>query len=204
MREIKYDLITDPAKFELIALPCSCYQKKDGTIPIPKGSYFEQLVEKFPNLPAEMGEGVERFGGCPAMLSAVPNSPLPTKFITFPMSPSNLRAMHPDEHIYQRLQGKFKDLSLLPGWTLVPRSDMIEFAAIKLAEIMEYHKLTKVAIPFEMFMFDREDKDDYTRVKNIMSRIVNNDVHIVSKPSEDAGGTVHGGMMQSSVSYEEE
>jgi hypothetical protein len=203
MREIRHDLINDPGKFELICLPCSCYQKKDGTIPIPKDGFLSQLVEKYPNLPAEMGRGVEKYGNCPAILSAIPNTPLPTKFITLPVSPSNLRAENPDEYVFQRLQGKFKKLSLLPGWTLIPRSDMVEFACIKLREIMHYYKLTKVAIPFEMFTLDREDKDDYARIKNIIEKIVHDDLFMVMRPLEDVQGTVHGGIVQSSVSYDE-
>jgi hypothetical protein len=204
MQEIKHDLITDPSKFELICLPCSTYQKKDGSMPVPKNSFLSQLVEKYPNLPMELGKGVEEYGGCPAVLSSIPNTPMPTKFATFPIAPPNLRAEKPDNYVYNRLKGKFKDYYLLPGWTLLPRSDMVEFASIKLKEIMVYYKLTKVAIPFDMFNFDHEDREEYTRIKNIMSRIVSNDVFIVTKPSESAEGTVHGGMVQSSVTYEEE
>jgi len=206
MREIRHNILEDPGKFELICLPCSCYQKKDGTIPVQKKerTFFTQLVELYPNLPAEMGKGVEKYGNCPAILSYVPNIKNTTKFTTFPVSPTGMRAEHPDDYVYHRLRGSFKDYALLPGWALIPRSDMVEFAAIKLAEIIKYYKLTKVAIPFEMFTLDREDKDDYTRIKNIIAGHCGEGLYIVSKPSDPSGGTVTNATVQSSVTYEDE
>lgn len=201
MQEIRFDLISDPSKFELICLPCSCYQKKDGTMPVPKEGFFSDLVKKHPNLPYEIGKGVEKYGNCPAILSAIPQTN--TKFATFPIAPTSLRAEDPDKYVFSRLKGKFKKTALLPGWTLLPRSDMVEFSCIKIQEIIRYYKLTKVAIPFEMFTLEKEDREDYTRIKTLMEKIVKDNIFMVIRPTESEQGTVHGGMVSSSVTYEE-
>ena len=203
MREIRHDIYTDPSKFQLVMIPCSCYQKKDGTAPTQKDSYLSKFVEMNPNLLSEIGKGVEEYGNCPAVLSHIEGTPFPTKFATFPVTPTGLRAENPDQYVFQRLQGKFKEYSLLPGWTLVPRSDMVEFSSIKLAEIIKYYKLTKIAIPFELFTLDREDRDDYNRIRNIMEKHLGNEVFIVTKPVESQGGTVHSGMVSSTVEFED-
>ena len=203
MQEIRSNIFTDAGKFDLICLPCSCYQKKDGTVAAPKEGFLQQLVEKCPSLLSEIGKGVEKYGNCPAMLSSIPNTPKPTKFITFPVAPSGFRAENPNDYVFQRLQGKFKEYALLPGWAIVPRSDMVEFSAIKLAEIIKYYKLKKVAVPFEMFTFDREDKDDYTRIRNIMEKYLGEEVFMVTQPQDGEVGTVQSAVT-STVTYEEE
>jgi len=205
MQEIRYNILEDPSKFELICIPCSCYQKKDGSIPVQKKekTLFGEFVEAYPNLPTEMGEGVEKYGNCPKILNSIPNLKTTTKFCTFPTSPTSLRAKNPDNYVYHRLKGKFKPYSLLPGWSILPRCDMVEFAAIKLSEIIHYYKLTKVAIPFEMFTFDREDVDHYNTIKNILTKHVKDGLFMVSKPNEPDRGTVHNTAVQSSVTYED-
>ena len=201
MREIRFDLLADPTKFELICLPCSCYQKKDGTIPAPTDGFLSQLAEKVPNLLADIGKQVEKLGNCPSIVSSIPNTG--TKFASFPVAPTSLRAENPDDYVYQRLKGEFKPFSLVPGWAIAPRSDMVEFAAIKLAEIIKYYKLTKVAIPFEMFTLDKEDQNDYTRIRNIMQAKLGDEVFVVSRPLESAEGNISSAV-SSSVTYEEE
>lgn len=204
MREIRHDILTDPSKFDLIMLPVSCYQKKDGTIPAIKDGFLEKLSEKHPNILADIGKSVETYGNCPSMIKTVADSKLPTKFATFPTVPSGLRAEHPDDYVFSRLKGKFKNYSLLPGWAIMPRIDMVEFSSIKLAEIIKYYKLTKVAIPFEMFTFDREDKSWYDKIRNMMEKYLGAEVYMVSKPTEAAEGTVYSNTVSSSVSFEEE
>ncbi len=203
MQEIRHDLVNDPGKFELICVPISCYQKKDGSVPPgPKDGILRELFEKYPNLSAEMGRGIEFYGNCPAILSHIEGTEFPTKFATFPVAPSNLRAENPTSHVFNRLHGRCKNNALLPGWMLVPRTDIVEFAAIKLAEIMKFQHLTKVAIVFEAFTFDREDKNDYNRIKEIISRHVPRNLFMVSKPHDAPTGSI-AGSVSSSVSYDD-
>jgi len=166
------------------------YQKKDGGIPVPKDGILSKFVEKYPDLPQEIGKGVEKFGNCPSIVMTVPNTRFPTKFATFPVAPTSLRAEDPDNYVFQRLKGRFKPYTLLPGWTITPRSDVIEFSSFKLREIIKYYKLTKLVIPFEMFTFDREDKDDYTRVKTIMKKYLGSEVLIATHTRESSQGTI--------------
>ena len=189
MKHININLLEDIGKFQLVCLPISVYQKKDGTVPVQKDSLLGKIVEKFPDLPTELGNGVERFGNCPAILSSVPNTPYPTKFITFPTSPSNLRAENPDNYVFKRLQGKFKKHALLPGWSIVPRSDMVEFSSIKLNEIIKFYKLTEVVIPFELFTFDRDDKSDYERVLSIIGKHIKSNIYISHETNQPSTGT---------------
>ena len=79
---------------------------------------------------------------------------------------------------------------------------MVEFSAIKLAEIIQYYKLTKVAIPFEMLTLDREDRDDYNRIRNIMQKYLKEEVYMVSQPQDGEQGTVQSAV-SSTVTYEE-
>jgi len=203
MKEIRHDILSDPGKFELICLPVSCYQKKDGSYPAQKGSMLESFAQMCPTLLTDLGGGVERYGNCPAILGSIPNTPIPTKFITFPVAPTSLRAHNPNLYVYQRFQDKFKENSVLPGWVLLPRSDMVEFAAIKLKQIMKFYKLTKVAIPFEMFTLERNDREDYVRIQKIINQHITEGLYLVSKPMGDSKGVVHTNV-QSSVTYEDE
>jgi len=204
MQEIKHDIIEDPGKFSLIALPCTAYQKKTGEVPVPKEGLLSRLVEKYPNLPMDIGSTVEKYGNCPSIMKTIADMKTPTKFCTFPVSPTSLRVQNPDNYVFRRLIGRFKKpYSLLPGWTLVPRSDMVEFSAIKLAEIMRFYKLSNVAIPFELFTFDREDKDDYTRIKNIICKYIKEGLYLVSRPSESTQGTIISNIARSTVTFEE-
>lgn len=203
MKTINYDILNNPSKFSIILICCSVYQKKDGTSPVMSGGMLEELVEKCPSLPSQIGKAVEQYGGCPAILSHIPNTPIPTKFATFPVTPSNLRAENPDDYVYNRLKGKFKKYSLLPGWALVPRSDMVEFSAIKLAEIIKYYKLETVALPYDLFTFDEEDQEHAERAINIIERVVTDALIIVKRPKENTQGTVQA-TASSQVYYEDE
>ena len=203
MQEINFDVLEDPFKFELIMLPCSCYQKKNGEVAVMKGSFLEQLLEKAPSLKTEIAKAVENMGNCPSILSSIPGSPIPTKFCTFPVTPTSLRAEDPDKHVFNRLKGNFKKYKLLPGWMLLPRSDMVEFSAFKLSEIIRYYKLTKVIFQYEAFTFDAEDKEEYTRVRNIMAKYLKEGVFIARKPVGNIQGEQHV-MTTSSVTMEKD
>jgi len=185
MQEISLDVLKDPFKFELIMIPCSCYQKKNGEVAVMPNSFLDELIKKAPTLRTEIGKAVERYGNCPAVLSAIPGSPIPTKFCTFPISPSNLRAEDPDDYVFHRLKGKFKKYSLLPGWTLLPRIDMVEFSAIKLREIIKYFRLTKIVLQYESFTLDKEDKMHYTKIQNIMQRYLQESFYVAHMPKEN-------------------
>ena len=201
MREITHNILEDPSKFQLILLPCTVYQKKDGTTPVQKSGFFHDLVEKYSFLPASIGKSVEKYGNCPAILESIPNTKFPTKFGTFPVTPTSLRVENPDDVVYSRLKGKFKKYSLLPGWTLLPRSDMVEFSCIKLLEIMKYYKLSQVALPFEMFAFDREDESDYLRTASIIQKFIPDNLYLVFKPRQDEN--IHGNIVQTTYSEKE-
>jgi len=204
MKQITFNILENPGKFELILLPCSCYQKKDGTSPVMSNSFMEEIVKRCPSLPKQIGKGVETYGNCPSILSHIPNTPGPTKFATFPVTPSNLRAENPDDYVYNRLVGKFKKkYCLLPGWSLLPRSDMVEFACIKLIEIIKYYSLNMVCLPLELFNFDPEDQKDKDRVLGIIGRIVTEGLFITSLPNESEQGTVQTSVATSQVYYEE-
>jgi hypothetical protein len=161
------------------------YQKKEGEIAFPKKGLMEKIVERAPSLPKQMGKAVETYGSCPAILSHIPNTKYPTKFMTFPVTPSNLRAENPDDHVFHRLKGRFKHFYLLPGWTLLPRMDMVEFASIKLQEIIRFYKLTKVALPVGLFQFDKEDREQEQKVLNMISKFVSDALYVLYPPKED-------------------
>jgi len=203
MKSINFDILSKPGEFELILIPCSCYQKKGGEMPVMKGGLLEEIVSRCPSLPTQIGKAVEQYGNCPAILSHIPGTKHPTKFATFPISPTSLRAENPDDYIFHRLKGRFPKYKLLPGWTLLPRSDMLEFAAIKLAEIIKYYKLTMVALPFELFTLDPEDKKETERILGIIGRIVTEGLYIVHRPEESSQGTVRNNIVTSQVYYEE-
>jgi len=199
MRHINFDIFSNPSKFDLILLPCTCYQKKDGTVPVMKDSFLEKIVERCPSLTSQIGKGVEAYGNCPSILSHIPKTPKPTKFATFPFSPPALRAEDPDKYVYSRLKGDFKKFSLIPGWALMPRADMVEFSAIKLMEIIKYNKLDAVALPLEMFTFDAEDKQHADRILSIIERTVVESLFIVTQPHDQ----VQSNLVSSQVYFEE-
>lgn len=203
MKTINFNILANPGKFELILIPCSCYQKKNGKSPIMGESLLDEVVKRCPSLPAQIGKGVEEFGNCPTILSHIPNTPSPTKFATFPVTPSNLRAEEPDKYVFNRLSGKFKKYSLLPGWAVCPRSDMVEFSCIKLVEIIKYYKLTSVALPYDMFTFEDADQKHADRVLGIIGRIVTESLYIVKTPTEAEEGTVQTSVASSQVYFEE-
>jgi len=190
MKTINHNILADPTKFDIILIPVSVYQKKNGTSPVMGGGMLEEIVAKCPSLPEQIGKAVEVYGGCPSILSHIPNTPKPTKFATFPVTPSNLRAENPDDYVFNRLKGKFKKYSLIPGWAVAPRSDVVEFSAIKLLEIIRYYKLDVVALPYDMFNFDEEDKEHSDRVLHIIERIITESLLLVKRPKEAVQGTV--------------
>ena len=201
---INFDILSNPGEFELILLPTSIYQKKNGTVAVMKGGLLEQIVARCPSLPAQMGKGVETYGNCPAILSHIPNTKHPTKFMTFPVSPSTLRAKEPDHHVFHRLKGRFKKYALLPGWCLLPRSDMVEFSSIKLKEIIRYYKLSKVALPFDLFTLGKEEVEkEQDRIMGIISRIVPEGLSLIHHPKENPTGTFRTSVATSEVYFEE-
>lgn len=188
MQDINFDVLSDPFKFELIVLPCSCYQKKNGEVAYMKEGFIHSLLEKAPTLAHEMAKAVEEMGNCPAILSSIPKSTLPTKFCTFPVSPTSIRAEEPDRYVFSRLKGRFKKNSLLPGWTLLPRSDMVEFSSYKLSELIRYFKLSKVVIQFEAFTLDEDDMKVFERIRKIMEKHLRENIYIAHKPKNDGVG----------------
>lgn len=184
MKIINFDLLSNPGEFEVFLLPISVYQKKNGTIPVMKGGFLEKIVSKAPNLPSDIGKSIEKYGNCPAVLHHIPGTRYPTKFITFPVSPTALRAENPDQHVFHRLKGRFKKFSLLPGWTLLPRVDMVEFSCIKLREIIKYHKLTKIAFPFEMLTFEKEDRHIFNHLGEIIEKVIPSGFFVLENKEE--------------------
>lgn len=204
MQQINHDILSDPGKFQLILIPCTCYQKRDGTTPVMKNSLFEKIVEKCPSLTQRIGNGVEEFGNCPAILNHIPGTKYPTKFATFPVSPVNLRPKDPDQYVFHRLVGKFNKNSFVPGWALAPRSDMVEFSSIKLVEIMKYYKLHSVALPYELFTFGEDDKKHEERTLNIISRIVHEGLYLTRVGEDQNYGTIYNSLVTSEVMSGEE
>lgn len=172
MREINLNLLEEPNKMQLIALPVPTYQKTSGEIVIgsdkdvPTQTFLYHLSQKMEQLPDMIGQIVEKYGNCPAEIFSIPPS---TKFYTFPITPVSIRARTPDSHVLKRFQGKFKKMKLLPGWMCKPRIDLIEYSCFKLKQIVEWNKLERVGIPFDCFnLYDDEKFAEV--VKNILRK----------------------------------
>ena len=205
MQEIRCDIFESFDKFELILIPISCYQKKrNGAVPVMSDSLLESFTKQYPSLPEEIGKTIEKFGGCPSIIDSVKtNTRTPTKFATFPIAPPNLRTVNPDEHVFNRLKGRFKPYYLLPGWTLLPRQDMLEFSCIKINEIIRWYKLTKVALPFEGFTFELEDKPCYERVCKMLKKFIIDGLYLIY-PEQKTSSQEQITTVQSTVTMEEE
>lgn len=202
MQIIEQDILRTYNQYQLILLPTSVFQKKTGEIAFPKKGLMEKIVERAPSLPKQMGQAVEQYGHCPAILSHIPNTKYPTKFMTFPVTPAHLRVANPDEHVFHRLKGRFKEYSLLPGWMLLPRRDVVEFACIKLKEIMKFYKLDKVALPIGVFHFDPEDKHVEDRVLKTISTYISDGLYVLYPPTESKEDIISTGAT-SEVKFEE-
>lgn len=202
MQIVEQDILQTYNQYQLILLPTSVYQKKAGEVAYPRKGLMEKIVERAPTLPTQMGKAVEQYGHCPAILSHIPNTKYPTKFMTFPVTPSNLRVANPDEHVFHRLKGRFKPYSLLPGWMLLPRRDVVEFASIKLKEIMKFYKLDKVALPVGAFQFDEDDKAVEERVLKTITTYISDGLFILYPPKETQEDIISTGAT-SEVKFEE-
>jgi len=167
MRELRVNILDCYDKFQLICLGTSCYQKKDGTIVIPKEGIMRDIVTKWPDLPLIFGKSIGKYGNCPNIVYSIPSSAKPTKIMSFPITPTSLRVEDPSVVVLSRLSKRFKPFTLLPGWLLRPRLDMVEFSSIKLAEVIRYFKLTDVAIVVETLGVGEGDEAYYELVKDM-------------------------------------
>lgn len=171
MRELRVNILDCYDKFPLIALGCSLYQKKDkGEIVIPKDGLMRDIVTKWPDLPKLFGTAIAKYGGCPSIVYPIPQTPLPTKIMSFPVTPTSLRVENPEGVVIARLAKRFKPYTLLPGWLLRPRLDMIEFSCIKLAEIVKYYKLSDTALIIDSLGLGEGDEKYYDVVRDILAR----------------------------------
>jgi hypothetical protein len=170
MRELRVNILECYDKFQLVALGCSLYQKKIGEIVIPKEGMMRDIVTKFPDLPKLFGSAIGKYGGCPSIVFSVPKTTKPTKIMSFPITPTSLRVESPEDVVIARLAKRFKPFTLLPGWLLRPRMDMIEFSCIKLAEIIKYYKLTDVALVIDTLGLGEGDEKYYDIVRDMFLR----------------------------------
>jgi len=185
MQEISVNILEDYENFELICLPCSVYQKKaSGEIVTGKKGFIHDFAEKFENLPVKIGESITKLGSVPYPCYSIEGSSRPTKIAGFPITPSNLRAEDPDLVVYNRFAGRFKKFSLLAGFFIAPRSDVLEFSCIKLKEIVKYYKLNRVAIPFEGFAFEEGDEKHIDRVRNVLFKHLGDNVYLTNQIEE--------------------
>lgn len=170
MRELRVNLLECYEKFQLICLATSCYQKKNGEIVVPKEGLMRDFVTKFPDLPLIIGKSIGTYGNCPHIAYSIKSSPKPTKIMSFPITPTSLRVEDPQTVVISRLAKRFKPYTLLPGWLLRPRIDMVEFSSIKVAEVIRYYKLTDVAIAIDTFGVGEGDEQYYETVKDMFMR----------------------------------
>jgi len=171
MREIQANILECYQNFQLIALGCSLYQKKDkGEIVVPKEGLMREIVTCWPELPRLFGSSIAKFGGCPNIVYSIPNTKFPTKILSFPITPTSLRVETPEEVVISRLAKRFKSFTLLPGWLLRPRLDMIEFSCIKLAEIIKWYRLTEVALVVDTLGLGEGDEKYYDIVRDLFMR----------------------------------
>jgi hypothetical protein len=207
MREIKTNILENVNKFDLIVLPCSQFLKKDGTICIDKNnkkSIVAQLFDKIPTLNTEMGDVVETYGCCPYIFHTIKGTQKPCKLATFPITPSaqSIKAENREKYVLPHLlKGMRGTQTLVPGWMLYPRSDIVEFACRKLEEIIKWYKLSNVVLPWDSFNIP-ENSDHEGRIKNILNKYLPNEVFLVTSQVEQQGERV-GMSVTSTVEYEE-
>lgn len=170
MKEINVNLIEHLDKFQLICCGISCYQKKIGTIVVSPTGFMHDLCEKYPELPILFGKSVGKYGNCPSIVYSVPGTRYPTKLLSFPVTPTSLRSEVADDIVIAKLKGRFKPQSLICGWMLKTRLDMLEFSAIKLIEIINFYKLSEVAIAVESFGLGEGDEDHYELCKRMLMK----------------------------------
>jgi hypothetical protein len=167
MREIRANILECYERFQLISLGVSVYQKKDGTAVVPKEGLMRDIVTKWPDLPKLIGNAVGKFGNCPSIVYSIPQTKYPTKIMSFPITPTSLRVEVPEDIVIARLAKRFKPYTLLPGWLLRPRFDMIEFSCIKLTEIIKYYKLSEVALVVDTLGLGEGDEGYYEIVRDL-------------------------------------
>lgn len=167
MREIRANLIECYDKFQLIVLATSCYQKKSGEIVVPKEGLMRDFVTKFPDLPKCFGDSVATYGNSPYIAMTIKASRYPTKIMSFPTTPTSLRVKDPEQVVIARLAKRFKPYTLLPGWLLRPRIDMIEFSCYKLSEVIKWYKLTEVALAVDTMGLGEGDEKYWSVVRDM-------------------------------------
>lgn len=170
MRELRVNILECYDKFQLVSIGVSVYQKKDGTSVVPKEGMMRDIVTKWPDLPKLIGNAVGKYGNCPSIVYSIPQTSKPTKIMSFPITPTSLRVETPEDVVIARLAKRFKPYTLLPGWMLRPRMDMIEFSCIKLAEIIKYYKLTEVALVIDTLGLGEGDEKYYEIVRDMFMR----------------------------------
>lgn len=171
MKELRVNILECYEKFPLVAIGCSLYQKKDkGEIVVPKEGLMRDIVTKWPELPKLFGSAIGKYGGCPSIVWSIPQTKYPTKIMSFPITPTSLRVETPEDVVIARLAKRFKAYTLLPGWLLRPRMDMIEFSCIKLAEIIRYYKLSDVALVVDTLGLGEGDEKYYEIVRDMFMR----------------------------------
>jgi hypothetical protein len=186
MRELRVNILEHLDKFQLVCLAVSCYQKKMGEIVVPKEGMMREFVNKFPELPKLFGNSVGKYGNCPGIVYSVPSTKSPTKIMSFPITPTSLRVEDPQTVVIARLAKRFKPFTLLPGWLLRPRLDMVEFSCIKLLEIIKYFKLKEVAVVMDTFGLGEGDEEYSANVKDMMVKyFVQSPVSLCSLPTQE-------------------
>lgn len=187
MQEIRVNLTECYEKFQLIALASSCYQKKSGEIVVPKDGLMRDFVTKFPDLPMVFGDAVAIYGNCPYIAYTIRASRYPTKIMSFPITPTSLRVKEPEKIVIARLAKRFKPYTLLPGWLLRPRIDMVEFSCYKFAEVIKFYKLENVALAVDTLGLGDGDEKYYELVKDIFMKYLNHlPVSLCYLPKQEA------------------
>jgi hypothetical protein len=203
MREIKTNIFENVNKFDLIVLPCSQFLKKDGTICIDRSrkTIVSELFEKIPTLNKEMGDVVETYGCCPYIFHTVKGTQKPCKLATFPITPSaqSIKIENREKYILPHLLNGRKQ-TLVPGWMLYPRPDIVEFACRKLEEVIKWYKLSHVVLPWDAFNIP-ENSEHEGRIKNILNKYLPNEVFLVTSEPEVERSNVS---VTSTVEYEDE
>ena len=206
MQEIITDVFENINKFDLVVIPCSQFLKKTGDVCIDKknpNSTVAKLFKKIPSLSMEMGNVVETYGSCPFIFHTVLGTTRPCKLATFPTTPSaqSIRPENREKYILPHLvKGMKGSQTLVPGWMMYPRSDIVEFSCIKLAEVIRWYKLRAVVLPWDGFNIPEGDRDQETRIKSILNKYLPNEVFLSTLPKEEKPTQ---SMVTSTVEYDD-
>lgn len=200
------NLVENIGEFDIIALPISTFQKKNGCVTVTEGGIVEDFVKRYPDIPREMGKVVEIYGGCPHDVAAFTMNSRTVKLFTFPITPVTIIAQEPDKIVQTQFIGRFKKGKLVPGFLCKPRLDMVEFSAFKLAQILKWFSMKNnsltCAIPINAFGLVPSDTEDIKALRGILDKYLDNNFYLIMPPKSAEKPLISS--VQSTVTYDDE